>query len=103
MIVQLQGRAHEVMTRFAIASGAMRKAMTVTTRVWFRELDDAAIDRYVSTGEGRDKAGSYALQGENGRLIERVDGSRANVMGLPLRDVADALGDLGIPRSAPHG
>jgi septum formation protein len=72
------------------------------TRVTFKELTDEAIEDYVDDAQPFDKAGAYGIQGENGRLIELVTGSRANVMGLPLREVADALEDLGIERSTPH-
>ncbi len=94
MLRRLAGRDHEVSTRFALA-GAATHAATVTTRVWFRPLDDAHIARYVASGEGRDKAGGYAIQGIGAMLVRRVEGSYSNVVGLPLCEVIEALQALG--------
>lgn len=100
MIRTLSGSVHEVATRFALAVGGDLDdgegsprvvARTVRTRVEFRELDDAAIARYVATGEGRDKAGSYALQGIGAMLVRRLVGSHTNVIGLPVCEVVEAL------------
>jgi septum formation protein len=84
----LSGRAHEVWTRFALDRG---EAETVRTRVIFRALSDDAIARYVATGEGRDKAGSYAIQGLGAFAVSRIEGSYTNVVGLPACEVIDAL------------
>ena len=53
----------------------------------FVELSDEVIDWYVGTGEPLDKAGAYAIQGDGGVLVERIDGSVSNVVGLPLTTV----------------
>lgn len=84
----LSGRAHEVWTRFALDRG---EAETVRTRVVFRALSEDAIARYVATGEGRDKAGAYAIQGIGAFLVSRIEGSYSNVVGLPACEVIDAL------------
>ena len=89
MIAQLAGREHEVATRFELSEG--QHAETVRTRVWFRPLSSAQIDRYVATGEGRDKAGAYGIQGVGAMLVTRVEGSYTNVVGLPLAEVVEAL------------
>jgi septum formation protein len=103
MLTTLSGRTHSVLTGWvAIGQGGERFGVA-ETRVGFKSLDTDAVIAYVDDAQPFDKAGAYAIQGEDGRLIEHVDGSRANVMGLPLREVADALADLGIVRSAPHG
>jgi septum formation protein len=103
MLTTLSGRTHSVLTGWvAIGQGGERFGVA-ETRVGFKSLDPDAVIAYVDDAQPFDKAGAYAIQGEGGRLIEHVDGSRANVMGLPLREVADALADLGIVRSAPHG
>jgi septum formation protein len=95
----LGGATHEVRTRFALApaiAGSGRAfAQTVTTRVTFRRLLPDEIDRYVSSGEGRDKAGAYAVQGRAAAFVERIHGSYTNVVGLPLCDVVVAMRDLG--------
>ena len=59
--------------------------------VWFRDLDEPAIAQYVASGEGRDKAGSYAIQGTGAFIVARIDGSHSNVIGLPLCEVVTAL------------
>jgi septum formation protein len=71
-----------------------------TSKVCFRSLTDLEIDRYIATGEGNDKAGGYAVQGEGAALIERVVGSTTNVVGLPLDSVVPALLAVGIARGA---
>lgn len=91
-IAELAGRDHRVMTRFAWrAIAGQRDAQTVETRVWFRALDEAQIARYVAAGEGRDKAGAYAIQGIGAMLVARIDGSYTNVVGLPLAEVIGSL------------
>jgi len=56
----------------------------VTTTVWFTTLTAPEIEWYVASGEGRDKAGAYAIQGRAARFIPRIDGSYSNVVGLPI-------------------
>lgn len=110
MIAALSGREHEVWTRFAIGAAAPARelhAETVATRVTFRALGAAEIDGYVATGEGRDKAGAYAVQGIGAFAVQRIDGSYSNVVGLPACEVILALCRLGLvdrfprPRRAP--
>ncbi len=69
-----------------------------TSRVRFRSLTSVEIDRYVETGEGRDKAGGYAVQGDGASLIRQVVGSTTNVIGLPIDQLAPILVSLGIDR-----
>jgi septum formation protein len=94
MIRMLAGRAHEVHTRFCIFCEAGEIAETVRTKVYFRPLDEARIARYVSTGEGRDKAGAYAIQGIGAALVKKIHGSYTNVVGLPACEVISALEKL---------
>jgi septum formation protein len=76
-------------------------AETVSTVVHFRPLESEEIRRYVATGEGRDKAGSYAVQGMGSFAVERIEGSYANVVGLPVCQVVVALKRLGVIRAFP--
>jgi septum formation protein len=99
MIARLSGRTHEVMTRFALGSatdGRELFAQTVTTRVTFRALTLEQSRAYAESGEGLDKAGAYAAQGLGGALVERIEGSYSNVVGLPACEVACALERLGV-------
>lgn len=93
---RLAGRSHTVVTGVSIRGGARNIALTGSerTRVTFRELDDAEIARYIATGEGRDKAGSYAAQGVGAGLIRAVDGCFFNVVGLPVARLLDMLGQV---------
>ncbi len=100
MLARLAGRTHEVWTSFAI--GACPRAgepdsitpsilQTIKTRVTFRALDPEERAAYAASGEGSDKAGGYAVQGRAAAFVTRIDGSYANVVGLPIADVVAAL------------
>ena len=102
MLERLAGATHSVSTRFVLAAQASRArgaaplhAQTVTTRVTFRALSAGEIHAYVASGEGRDKAGSYAAQGNAGVFVERIDGSFTSVVGLPICEVLVALRAIG--------
>jgi septum formation protein len=108
MIVRLAGRDHLVHTAFALRSpaGDLMHERTVTTRVRFAPLDDAQIDDYVASGDGRDKAGAYGIQGFGATLVERIDGDYFTVVGFPLAAFAAAVRALGyrlIAAPAPVG
>lgn len=91
LLRRITGRDHIVYTRYAIkvvpnhTIGAIKR--TVASRVTIRKASDSEIRRYAATGEGLDKAGAYAAQGIGSFLIERIDGSYSNVVGLPLCEV----------------
>jgi septum formation protein len=94
MLRELQGRSHDVATAFALADPRTSQVLaekTVRTTVAFRAASSAEIDEIVSTGDGRDKAGAYALQGMASSLIVRIDGSHTNVIGLPTADLVMEL------------
>lgn len=99
MIVRLAGATHEVSTRFVLAENPSDAspacAETITTRVTFREIEPDEARAYAVNGEGRDKAGGYAIQGSAATFIRRIDGSYTNVVGLPLCEVFTALRALG--------
>lgn len=93
MLRMLAGRVHAVITGFALVrgDGTPLAEAGVRTEVEFKPLEDAEIDGYVATGEPRDKAGGYAIQGAGGFMVRRIDGSYSNVVGLPLVEVLEAL------------
>lgn len=96
MLETLSGRVHVVTTGFCIFHGPTEvHSQTVTTRVVFEKLRPDQIERYVQSGEGRDKAGSYALQGRAMALVRAIDGSYSNVIGLPAAEVVAALENVG--------
>ncbi len=98
MLASLSDRVHEVITGFAVIGPGSEVVGSVTTRVRFRSLSTALIDRYVATGEPLDKAGSYGIQGIGAKLVVAIEGSYTNVVGLPLVEVLDAIARLGGPR-----
>lgn len=87
LLSELVGRTHVVYTRYALSrterpDEAVR-ARTVASKVTMRPATPAEVRRYAETGEGLDKAGAYAVQGIGAFLIERIEGSYSNVVGLP--------------------
>jgi septum formation protein len=95
MVERLAGATHEVSTRFLLGAGTASAppvhAQTVTTRVTFRAVGAEEATAYAATGEGRDKAGAYAVQGRASAFVERIDGSYSGVVGLPLCEVVVAM------------
>jgi septum formation protein len=94
MLQRLAGQRHEVLTGVSLRTTDDEKGLVEATSVWFAPLTPDAISWYVSTGEGRDKAGAYAIQGLASRFIPRILGSYSNVVGLPVAAVADLLQEL---------
>ena len=96
MLKALSGRTHQVLTAVAIAHEDRLRLATSVTAVTFRRLAPSEIARYVASGEPRDKAGAYGIQGLAATFIARIDGSYSGVMGLPLFETASLLKTFGI-------
>jgi len=94
MLRRLSGRAHEVLTGISVRHGDTEVKRVETTYVRFAELSDEDVAWYVASGEGRDKAGAYAIQGLASRFIPRIDGSYSNVVGLPVACVNEVLREI---------
>ena len=94
MLTQLSGRRHQVHTAIAVALNGKLKTMLNTTHVEMMSLSDTMIETYIASGEHKDKAGSYAIQGKAGAWIKRIEGSYTGVMGLPLYETAKLLRDI---------
>ncbi|NQZ54013.1 MAG: septum formation inhibitor Maf [Piscirickettsiaceae bacterium] len=94
MLEKLSGRSHQVMTAVAVVLGEQEWCELSVSTVTFATLTKANIDWYVSTNEGVDKAGSYAVQGLAALFIEKIQGSYSGVMGLPLRETGLLLTDI---------
>ena len=94
---RLEGRTHTVVTGVVIQrrNDGVDLSASESTRVTFRPLDAGEIAAYVATGEGRDKAGSYAAQGLGSSLIESIDGCFYNVVGLPVALLCQLLRKIG--------
>ncbi|MCB5186359.1 Maf family nucleotide pyrophosphatase [Methylobacillus gramineus] len=96
MLTLMSGRWHEVYTAIAVLSPLGLALALSTTRVQMASLSERVIADYVATGEPRDKAGAYGIQGLGGTLIEKIEGSYSGVMGLPLFETATLLRNAGI-------
>lgn len=97
MLEQLSGRTHSVLTGVMLIRlpDVERRSFVETTLVHFAQLTQEDVLRYLATDEPYDKAGAYAIQGQAGRYIPRIEGCYYNVVGLPLAHVSRALAELG--------
>ena len=98
MLRRLSGRSHEVWTAVCICHSARGKSQSFheISRVEFRALTDRAIKNYFAKINPLDKAGAYAAQGHGKEIIQRIDGSYSNVVGLPMETTARVLRAFGI-------
>ena len=81
---RMSGRAHEVLSGLVVLAGEEERSGLERTTVVFKELSDAEKERYVAFGEWEGRSGGYAIQTLGSTLIERVEGSVSNVVGLPV-------------------
>jgi len=90
---RLSGRTHHVFTGICVIRDGAATPLTrsVRTAVTFRILSPKEIGEYVASGEPRDKAGAYGIQGEAGKFVASIDGSRSNVIGLPVGALREML------------
>ncbi|MGE9291547.1 MAG: Maf family protein [Puniceicoccales bacterium] len=92
MLRALAGAEHQVHTGVCLVRrNGQQDVFSVSTRVKFRELSDEEIFAYIRDVPVMDKAGSYALQDQGSRIVESVEGSRSNVIGLPVEEVLEKL------------
>ena len=91
MLELLSGRTHQVLTGVTIISKNTEETFYTVSNVTFKNLTDRDIEDYIQTKEPFNKAGSYAIQGEGYKLIERYDGDFFTIMGLPIKEVQQAL------------
>lgn len=94
----LQGKTHEVITGFAMVQrgAGVEVADTVSTRVRFGRFSEAVLKAYIGTGEPMDKAGAYGIQDRGTFLVEGIEGSYSNVVGLPVHRVVNLLLEYGV-------
>jgi septum formation protein len=99
MLQRLQGRTHVVYSGVACVDTADGRTVVRhrATKVFMKPLDEDRIRRYIGTGEPRDKAGSYAIQGIGATLVDAIEGDYFNVVGLPVSLLSDMLDDMGLP------
>jgi len=97
MLGLLSGRTHEVLTAVALASTLGLSMRMSVSAVRFRVLTAEEISNYWESGEPKDKAGAYAIQGFAAVFIESLSGSYSGVMGLPLFETSELLRAAGVP------
>lgn len=98
MLSQLAGQRHEVITGVCLVHHSLDTELVFAdiTRVWMRRLEPAQIAEYHAKIDPLDKAGAYAIQEHGEGIVERIDGSYNNVMGLPTERLQATLERLGI-------
>lgn len=96
MLQRMSGRAHTIMTAVALINDAGLSSLVCSTKVFFRPLDRSLIRAYVATGEADDKAGAYGIQERGAVLVDRIEGSYSNVVGLPLAETLQLLRRQGL-------
>jgi septum formation protein len=93
-LAALSDRRHAVVGGLCLIENGAERTAVATTIVEFRALTDALIDWYLRSGEWRDRAGGYAIQGRGAALVSRIDGDYLNVVGLPVGTLLELAPDL---------
>ena len=90
----LSGREHTVVSGLSVIDGGVERTAVARTGVRFRPLSDAELAAYVDTGEWRDRAGGYAIQGRGALLVSEIHGDYLNVVGLPVAELVRVAPEL---------
>jgi septum formation protein len=93
-IEALASRTHLVVGGLAISRDGEQRRAAIATAVTFRNLVSAEVERYVASGEWRDRAGGYAIQGRGATLVRTVEGDYLNVVGLSVAMLLELVPDL---------
>jgi septum formation protein len=96
MLLRLGGRRHCVTTGVALCGPKGRQTALSSTDVWFREISRDEALAYWHSGEPRDKAGAYGIQGRGGAFVTAISGSYSGVVGLPVYETVQLLRAVGI-------
>lgn len=93
MLKMLSGKEHEALTGFTIIDTENGKTISkaVATKVLFKDLSDQEIKEYVATGEPLERAGAYAIQLGGKKFVDKIEGSKTNVAGLPIEELLEIL------------
>ena len=94
LLRRLSGRTHEVWSGIALCSNGEERTASALTRVRFRRLEEPDIRWYLDSGEWRERAGGYAIQGRGAALVESIEGDFWNVVGLPVAELLQLAPDL---------
>jgi nucleoside triphosphate pyrophosphatase len=93
-IQALAARTHVVVGGLAVRRDREERSAAIATSVTFRNLGSAEVDRYVASGEWRDRAGGYAIQGRGATLVRTIEGDYLNVVGLSVATLIELVPDL---------
>lgn len=98
MLKKISGKVVDVITGFTVIETASQKEISqaVDTKIFIKDLTEEEINAYVATGEPLDKAGAFGIQEKGVFLVEKIEGSYTNVVGLPLYELKRTLSDFGI-------
>ncbi|HEV7459123.1 MAG TPA: Maf family protein [Solirubrobacteraceae bacterium] len=96
-IQALASRTHVVVGGLAVRRDGEERSAAVATSVTFRNLGAAEVDRYVASGEWRERAGGYAIQGRGATLVRTIEGDYLNVVGLSVATLIELVPDLRDP------
>jgi len=91
---RMGGRAHTVMSGLVVIEGGEERSGLEKTTVAFKQLSESEKERYVAFGEWQGRSGGYAIQTLGSSLVERLEGSVSNVVGLPVGLLADLVPQL---------
>jgi septum formation protein len=93
LLMRLSGQMHKVLTGCCLKweQENISVSQVIATDVYFSAFNEAIAAAYVATGEPLDKAGAYGIQGYGGTLVEKINGSYSNVVGLPLAETVDEM------------
>lgn len=96
MLKMLSGKQHSAITGFTIINTENNNIISkaVETKVFFKELSEQEINEYIATGEPLNKAGAYAILESGANFVEKIEGSKTNVAGLPMEEVMETLKDF---------
>jgi len=91
---RLSGRSHEVWSGIALVEKERERVAATCTTVTFRELGSEILDWYLASGEWRERAGAYAIQGKGAAFVRRIEGDYWNVVGLPVALLIDIAPEI---------
>jgi septum formation protein len=96
----LSGRRHVVLSGMCLIEDGLARTAAASTSVDMRSISEGLLDWYLATGEWRDRAGGYAIQGRGAALVERIEGDYSNVVGLPVATLLELVPGL-VPGLSP--
>lgn len=94
----LSGKTHRVITGLCVVAPLKKYATAVETKVTFRKIGPAELERYLDSGHWKGKAGAYAIQGRAKGFVKKIEGDVTNVVGLPIKTLKKILAKFDITK-----